>query len=199
MPLLHLPPCSDPLSSQILRAYIILTHIFNGATQALQTRSDPTCIQYHQSTIQSQVIPILRALETVARQSEFSLEWVLECTAHFGILLWQLDDAQKTLARKWVEHENISIWFFIIIILVILWLLAMLSLLRLFIQAIMDHLAKNLISLYYKQQWLLDIISQSPNFLGWLAFIGIPFAPTWRSIKSTTSIHPSLMMTWICW
>lgn len=100
MPLPHLPPCSDPLSPQIPQAYAILARIFDGATQALQTRSDPTRIQYHQSTIQCEVIPILHALETVARQGEFSLEWVLECTAHFGILLRQLDDAQQTSVGK---------------------------------------------------------------------------------------------------
>ena len=89
-----------PIVTPKPQAYAILACIFNGATQALQTQSDPTRIQYHQSTIQCEVISILHALETVARQGEFSLEWVLECTAHFGILLRQLDDAQQTLVGK---------------------------------------------------------------------------------------------------
>lgn len=93
-------------SFQVSQAHTTLSHILRNATQALQSRSDPTHIQFHQNASNHDVMPILHALETMAKERELSLAWVLECTAHFRTLLHQLNDAHQTAVGKWVNQES---------------------------------------------------------------------------------------------
>ena len=100
MPFPSLPSTSGSSSSQVSQAHAALSCIFDNATQALHTRSDSSRIRYHQNVINHDVIPILHALENMAKQGELSLEWVLECSAHFGTLLLHLIDAHQTAIGK---------------------------------------------------------------------------------------------------
>ena len=85
--------------AQVLQAKANLDRIFLHATQALQTQSDVSCLQFHYNVIAVEAVSILHALEALAQQNNQNnllLEWVVECTVHFGTLLCQLSDAQKT-------------------------------------------------------------------------------------------------------
>ena len=100
MPFPSLPPNLGLFSYQVSQAHATLSRIFMNATKALHSRSDPSRIQFHQNAINHDVMPILYALETMAKNGELSLAWVLECTAHFGTLLRQLNDAHQTAIGK---------------------------------------------------------------------------------------------------
>lgn len=85
--------------AQVLQAKANLDRIFLHATQALQTESDVSHLQFHHNAIAIEAVSILHALEALARESgqnSLLLEWVVKYTVHFGTLLCQLSDAQKT-------------------------------------------------------------------------------------------------------
>ena len=88
MPFPSLPPNLGLFSYQVSQAHATLSHIFMNATKALQ------------NAINYDVMPILYAVERMAKNGELSLAWVLECTAHFGTLLCQLNDAHQTAIGK---------------------------------------------------------------------------------------------------
>ena len=88
--------------AQVLQATNTLTQISKQAIEALQTQSDVLWLQFHSGSINHEAIPILHALETMANHGEVPLEWVLECSACFGIILRQLQDAQQTATGQWV-------------------------------------------------------------------------------------------------
>ena len=75
-----------------------LDHISSCATQALQTHSDVSRLQFHYNIVVNDAVSILHALEALAHvnQDNLLLEWVIASTVHFGTIMGQLDDAKKT-------------------------------------------------------------------------------------------------------
>lgn len=100
MPLPDLPDhASAPWPAQVFQAKAHLDHISSHATQALQTRSDVSRLQFHYNAVAKDAVSILHALEALAHldsQDNLLLEWVVASTVHFGIIMCQLGDAQKT-------------------------------------------------------------------------------------------------------
>ena len=90
-------PANFPLShsAQVLQAKSNLDHIFAHASQALQTQSEVSCLRFHFNAVAKDAVPILHGLEALASQYDRLLPWIVDCTACFGTLLQQLDDAQK--------------------------------------------------------------------------------------------------------
>ena len=86
-----------PWPAQVLQAKANLNRIFLHATQALQTESDVSHLQFHHNVIAVEAVSILNALDALAwesSQNSVLLEWVVKYTVHFGTLLCQLSNAQ---------------------------------------------------------------------------------------------------------
>ena len=96
-----------PWPAQVLQAKANLNRIFLHATQALQTESDVSHLQFHHNVIAVEAVSILHALDALAwesSQNSVLLEWVVKYTVHFGTLLCQLSNAQKTAIGQQVFH-----------------------------------------------------------------------------------------------